>query len=321
MIIQTKTLRKFLLIIVAIVFAFCNPAIFASAKDGAPLADFMGRWHSNQDAFGQSAQSTLGFEPAFGDNFVRINYEIKTGAPENRTAFFAGTAYYKHINENKFKAFWADSTGDLHPITASLNNRALVAQWGGDGPKIGRTRYELIDDNHMVVTDWILRKKEWRQFNKNTFIKQTPKPKASTSATLTAKNMEKTKGENHMEKVTGIGGIFFRAKDTKLTSQWYADNLGVDLPPKDYDTLPWQQEAGTTIFSPFDQDTEYFGNPKQQWMINFRVRDLDAIVKQLRENGNKVEIDPETYPNGRFARIMDPDGTPIQLWEPSDLVK
>ena len=118
-----------------------------------------------------------------------------------------------------------------------------------------------------------------------------------------------------MEKVLGIGGFFFRAKDKDALSAWYLDNLGID-PVKDYDTPPWRQEAGWTVFAPFKEDTEYFGRPQQQWMINFRVRNLDAMVVQLRASGNEVEVDPETYPNGKFARVYDPEGNPVELWEP-----
>ena len=121
-----------------------------------------------------------------------------------------------------------------------------------------------------------------------------------------------------MEKVTGIGGVFFRSKDTDKTAQWYLDNLGIDRVPSDYDTPCWAQEAGPTVYAPFSADTKYFGNDDQQWMINFRVSDLDAMVAQLRANGNEVTVDGEEYPNGRFARTHDPDGTPIELWEPKD---
>lgn len=120
-----------------------------------------------------------------------------------------------------------------------------------------------------------------------------------------------------MEKVTGIGGVFFRAKDPEKLAKWYADNLGVSLVPKSYDEEPWKQDAGPTVFSPFAADTKYFGpDMNQQWMINFRVRDLDAMVAQLRANGNEVEVNEEDYPNGRFARVYDPEGTPVELWEP-----
>ena len=121
-----------------------------------------------------------------------------------------------------------------------------------------------------------------------------------------------------MERVTGIGGFFFRAENTSKIANWYLDNLGIDLVPQDYNSKGWQQQAGSTVFAPFQQDTNYFGRTEQQWMINFRVNDLDAMATQLRVNGNEVEIDPEVYPNGRFAKVHDPEGNPIQLWQPSE---
>lgn len=114
----------------------------------------------------------------------------------------------------------------------------------------------------------------------------------------------------------GIGGIFFRAKDPAVLRHWYHQNLGVTLTPTSYDQIGWQQEAGPTGFEPFPDDTSYFGRSGQAWMINFRVRDLAAMVTQLRAAGVEVTIDPETYPNGLFARVHDPEGNPVELWEP-----
>jgi|ERR1700686_2031681 len=121
-----------------------------------------------------------------------------------------------------------------------------------------------------------------------------------------------------MEKVSGIGGFFFRARDPEALGKWYRANLGIPLPPTSYSELPWQQEAGHTVLSPFPWTSDYFGDPMQSWMINFRVRDLDAMVAQLSATGVAVEIDPEPYPNGRFARLKDPEGNPIQLWQPQE---
>lgn len=119
-----------------------------------------------------------------------------------------------------------------------------------------------------------------------------------------------------MEKVLGIGGLFFRSPDAAALAQWYEANLGVSVVPSTYEETPWMQEAGPTVFAPFASDTSYFGNDKQMWMVNFRVRDLDAMIAQLRAAGIAVEPDAEVYPNGRFARLHDPDGNPIELWEP-----
>jgi len=119
-----------------------------------------------------------------------------------------------------------------------------------------------------------------------------------------------------MEKVVGIGGVFFRASDPKALARWYLEHLGVTPVPETEDGDGWHQEAGPTVFAPFERDTEYFGKPTQAWMINFRVRDLDAIVRQLRGAGITVDVDATPCPFGRFARLSDPDGNPIELWEP-----
>jgi hypothetical protein len=115
-----------------------------------------------------------------------------------------------------------------------------------------------------------------------------------------------------MERVQGIGGFFFRAKDPKKLAGWYEANLGVPSVPQN-----WRSSAGTTVVAPFKEDTSYFGDPRLQWMINFRVGNLDKMVAQLRERGIRVDVDSEVYPNGRFARLSDPEGNPIQLWQPA----
>lgn len=122
---------------------------------------------------------------------------------------------------------------------------------------------------------------------------------------------------DQMEKVIGIGGVFFRAHDPQMLAQWYLEKLGIDLVPSDYNGTPWHQEAGPTVFAPFPQDTTYFGQQSNSFMINFRVRDLDALAAQLRSDGIVVDVDPERYPNGRFARLYDPEGNAIELWQPA----
>jgi predicted enzyme related to lactoylglutathione lyase len=112
--------------------------------------------------------------------------------------------------------------------------------------------------------------------------------------------------------VTGIGGIFFRATDPKAMSAWYADHLGVGAG----EWGVWQTEAGPSVFSPFSADTDYFPADRQ-WMINLRVSGLDALLATLRGAGIEVITNTEwDDPSvGRFARIHDPEGNPIELWE------
>ena len=113
-----------------------------------------------------------------------------------------------------------------------------------------------------------------------------------------------------MEKVLGIGGVFFRAKDPDALKAWYHDHLGLDM-----SAGAWPQEAGYTVFAPFAADTDYFP-ATQQVMINFRVSDLDAMLAQVRAAGVEPFNQTEMEGIGRFAHIHDPEGNAIELWEP-----
>lgn len=115
--------------------------------------------------------------------------------------------------------------------------------------------------------------------------------------------------------ITGIGGIFFRATDPKGLSAWYARHLGVG----DGQWGLWQQQAGQCVFSPFAADTDYFPADRQ-YMLNFRVDDLDALLADLRAADIAVMTNPawDSPETGRFARIHDPEGNPIELWQAPD---
>jgi predicted enzyme related to lactoylglutathione lyase len=119
-----------------------------------------------------------------------------------------------------------------------------------------------------------------------------------------------------MEKVTGIGGLFFRAHDPKALALWYQQHLGIAPEPSSNGNSVWRQEAGPTVFSPFPETTKYFGDPQKMWMVNFRVRNLDKMMAQLRAAGIEVKAYPPDA-NGQFAHLHDPEGNPIELWQPS----
>jgi len=113
--------------------------------------------------------------------------------------------------------------------------------------------------------------------------------------------------------VTGIGGVFFRAKDPDALTQWYKTHLGV----VGEGWTPWEQAAGPTLFQPFGAATDKWASDKQ-WMMNFRVSDLDALMSSLKAAGVEVKTDPswESPEVGRFALIHDPEGNAVELWEP-----
>ena len=119
-----------------------------------------------------------------------------------------------------------------------------------------------------------------------------------------------------MERVQGFGGFFFRSQAPEALAAWYRDMLGIDLVPTAQDQMPWMAEGGATVFAPFASDTDYFAADKA-FMLNFRVRDLDTLVAQLRAGGVEVKELDEMPGIGRFAHLADPEGTPIELWEPA----
>jgi predicted enzyme related to lactoylglutathione lyase len=117
-----------------------------------------------------------------------------------------------------------------------------------------------------------------------------------------------------MERVVGIGGHFMRAADPGALSAWYRECLGLDV---DEHGL-WQQEAGPTVLAAFESETDYFGSRTQQTMLNFRVRDLDAMLAQLRAAGADVTEETQDMDGvGRFGWVTDPEGNRIELWQPA----
>ena len=117
-----------------------------------------------------------------------------------------------------------------------------------------------------------------------------------------------------MERVLGVGGYFLRAADPVALGAWYRDYLGLAA---DENGL-WHQDVGATVFATFESDTDYFGSRTQQTMLNFRVRDLDAMLAQLRAKGADVaEETQEMEDVGRFGWVTAPEGNRIELWQPS----
>ncbi|WP_378180621.1 VOC family protein [Aquimarina sp. SS2-1] len=123
-----------------------------------------------------------------------------------------------------------------------------------------------------------------------------------------------------MKRVTGLGGVFFKTKDPKMTKEWYGKHLG--LPVDDYGcTFWWKDKQGndcSTQWSPFKEDTNYFAPSKKEFMMNFRVENLVQLLKVLKEEGVTIVGKIEEYDYGKFGWILDPDGNKIELWEPID---
>ncbi len=126
-----------------------------------------------------------------------------------------------------------------------------------------------------------------------------------------------------MKRVTGIGGIFFICNDPEKMKEWYKTHLGFDVSPYGV-KFEWQQatdptKKGYTLWTPFSDKTKYFEPSTKEFMINYRVENIEALVEELKKEGVTVLDNIETYDEyGKFVHILDPEGNKIELWQPND---
>jgi predicted enzyme related to lactoylglutathione lyase len=134
----------------------------------------------------------------------------------------------------------------------------------------------------------------------------------------------KTSAKDTIPKVTGIGGIFFFSDSVKKTKEWYGKNLGLEINEYgsvfEFRNANRPDEINYLQWSPFKKGSDYFAPSKKDFMINYRVQNIEGLVRKLRENGVTIVDSMETYDYGKFIHIIDPEGNKIELWEPVDHV-
>jgi predicted enzyme related to lactoylglutathione lyase len=136
-------------------------------------------------------------------------------------------------------------------------------------------------------------------------------------------DLKQNNGVQEMRKVTGIGGIFFKCKDPRKMREWYQTHLGLNT--NQYGTVfEWRQgtdttKKGFTQWSPFTDKTTYFEPSTKDFMINYRVENMEALVGELKKNGVNVLDTIENYDYGKFVHILDMEGNKLELWEPNDV--
>jgi predicted enzyme related to lactoylglutathione lyase len=122
-----------------------------------------------------------------------------------------------------------------------------------------------------------------------------------------------------MKRVTGIGGVFIRARNPEKLAEWYKKHLGVNFDGETYVSFKWNKNPeGCTVFSIFAQRSKYLGPVENQFMINFRVENLEKLLKVLEKEGVSVVDRIEEFSYGKFGWIVDPEGNRVELWEPID---
>lgn len=124
-----------------------------------------------------------------------------------------------------------------------------------------------------------------------------------------------------MKKVTGIGGVFFKCQDAEKIKEWYKTHLGLDTTPYGT-TFEWREDAdpekkGSTTWNPFPEKTKFFEPSTKDFMINYRVENIETLVDELKKSGVTILDKIESYAYGKFVHILDSEGNKIQLWEPA----
>lgn len=132
------------------------------------------------------------------------------------------------------------------------------------------------------------------------------------------------KNNDTTPRVTGIGGIFFYSRNPKETNEWYGKNLGLAIDewgsPFEFRNANRPEEINYLRWSPFDETTDYFKPSEKQFMVNYRVNNMEGLVKKLKDNGVTIVDDIQEFEYGKFVHIMDNEGNKIELWEPVDSV-
>lgn len=167
-------MARIVIIFLSVNFVAMSPA--RSADASVLLQQLEGRWTSDGPAFGGAAHSVMSWAPALNGKFFRLDYSVAVTREDGVSFTFEGVAHYQLGEGETLSAYWADNSGDLHPIRAERQGDALIAHWGVEGAKQGRTRYELLPSGEVEVTDWIRTGDEWRQFNQNRFLRAPKTP-------------------------------------------------------------------------------------------------------------------------------------------------
>jgi len=163
---------SFLSWFLAVAFAAAAlPAFPAHANDQQNMFDRVeGVWTASGNSFGPDVKSEMIWSKTLDGQFYKIDYRIIIDPATDKT--FTGIGHYLDTDSNTTAGYWADNSGDLHPLSVTIDQTAIISIWGVAGGKLGRTEYRLVDDGQMLVTDWLLTKEGWREFNKASFVRK-----------------------------------------------------------------------------------------------------------------------------------------------------
>lgn len=289
-----------LLIVLALAIIISNTAS-AQPKLSEQL---IGSWQGTGTLMGSEATFDMRWERELGGQFLKLTFQNRRTPKDKSPIIFNATAMYS-TGEEEWTGTWFDVRGISFPLKGQVDGGTLTVDWGSPDTEQGRTVYALQDDESMVVTDYILQQGSYTKFG-------------TANYTKIDQALEKREGT-----VTGIGGIFFKSSDPEKSRAWYQKHLGV-MSNEQGASFVWRkfndpEEYGFTVWHTFNEEDEYFNLSEKDFMVNYRVNNLDALLEYLKAEDVEFVGEIEEYAFGRFAWILDPDGQKVELWEPNDV--
>ncbi|MGB5485562.1 hypothetical protein [Parasphingorhabdus sp.] len=159
----------------AFAFAIASAAISPSAAHASDQENIFdqvtGSWVASGNSFGPDVKSEMIWTKTLDGQFYRIDYRINMNPAGDKT--FTGIGHYQATETSNTVGYWADNSGDLHPLSVKIGKDSIISIWGVAGGKLGRTEYHLTDEGRISVTDWLLTNDGWRQFNKASFVRKS----------------------------------------------------------------------------------------------------------------------------------------------------
>lgn len=287
-------------------FLLITTCFFLIAKNVHAQSDFLdgleGKWSGKGVLMGDSAIFSMNWERILEDKFFSLSFKNERISKSGDKVNFLAKATYS-ISNKSVQGTWFDSRGIKLNLKGEIKGDSLIIDWGAEGLEQGRTVY-VVKENAIEVTDYVYQQGKMMKFGKASYTK-------------VLEDKQEVSG-----KVIGIGGIFFKSKSPAHLRKWYNENLGV----KSSDlggTFVWRKhdndnQLGYTVWHAFNEKDQYFNLSEKDFMINYRVDDIEKLLLKLKKNGVKVVGEVEEYPYGKFAWILDPDGQKVELWEAYD---
>ncbi len=236
------------------------------------------------------------WEPVFENKFLKLSFQKLITEHDENVDVYKAHAYFQLLNKNQFSGTWFDNKGKELKLQGGYSNKTFTIYWSKTQLSNGNAKYTFLSNEELLV----------EIFGKDSSDKITDK------FVLDRFNQNKNQDETF---VTGIGGIFIKSINAKATREWYNKNLGINSNEQGV-TFSWRHEndsnqLGFTVWHLFDKNCKEF-------VINYRVLNLELLLKRLKKNGIEQMSNTEEYQYGKFAWIKDPEGNGVELWEPND---